>query len=58
MEERWWEELSGGKDMNSNPKNHHKTEELPLPVRRFVGDLSNKEKLLVGLDIRKPAKSD
>lgn len=32
--------------------------ELPLPVRRFVGDLSNKEKLLVGLDIRKPAKSD
>ncbi len=30
--------------------------ELPLPVRRFVGDLSNKEKLLVGLDIRKSPK--
>lgn len=27
--------------------------ELPLPVRRFVGDLSDKKKLLVGLDIRK-----
>ncbi len=30
--------------------------ELPLPVRRFVGDLSNKEKLLVGLEIRKSSK--
>lgn len=30
--------------------------ELPLPVRRFVGDLSDKEKLLVGLDIRKSRK--
>ncbi|MGB9199960.1 circadian clock KaiB family protein, partial [Methanobacterium sp.] len=27
--------------------------ELPLPIRRFVGDLSDKQKLLVGLDIRK-----
>ncbi len=27
--------------------------ELPLPIRRFVGDLSNKEKLLLGLDIKK-----
>ena len=26
--------------------------ELPLPIRRFVGDMSNAEKLLVGLDIR------
>ena len=25
---------------------------LPLPLRKFVGDMSNKEKLLVGLDIR------
>ena len=25
--------------------------ELPLPIRRFVGDLSNKEKLLLGLDL-------
>ena len=24
---------------------------LPAPVRRFIGDLSNKQKLLVGLDI-------
>jgi circadian clock protein KaiB len=30
--------------------------ELPLPIRRFVGDLSDKEKLLVGLDIRKSPK--
>ena len=26
--------------------------ELPLPIRRFVGDLSNKHKLLLGLDLR------
>lgn len=26
---------------------------LPAPLRRFVGDLSNTQKLLVGLDIRK-----
>ena len=25
--------------------------ELPAPLRRFVGDLSNKQKLLIGLDI-------
>ena len=30
--------------------------ELPLPVRRFVGDLSDKQKLIVGLDIRKSPK--
>ncbi|MBF0527791.1 MAG: circadian clock KaiB family protein [Deltaproteobacteria bacterium] len=26
--------------------------ELPLPVRRFIGDLSNQENLIVGLDLR------
>jgi circadian clock protein KaiB len=26
--------------------------ELPPPVRRFVGDLSDKKKLLLGLDLR------
>ena len=26
---------------------------LPAPLRRFVGDLSNKQKLLTGLDIQK-----
>ena len=26
--------------------------ELPLPIRRFVGDLSDKDKLLLGLDLR------
>jgi circadian clock protein KaiB len=26
---------------------------LPEPLRRFVGDLSNKEKILIGLDISK-----
>jgi len=26
--------------------------ELPLPLRKFVGDMSNTEKLLVGLDLR------
>lgn len=25
---------------------------LPLPLRRFVGDMSNKEKILVGMDMR------
>lgn len=30
--------------------------ELPLPIRRFVGDLSDKEKLLLGLDLRKTQK--
>ncbi len=25
---------------------------LPLPLRKFVGDLSNSEKILVGLDLR------
>ena len=30
--------------------------ELPLPIRRFVGDLSNKEKLLLGLDFKSQKK--
>ena len=30
---------------------------LPVPLRRFVGDLSNTEKLLVGLDIYKRQKT-
>ncbi len=30
--------------------------ELPLPIRRFVGDLSDKQKLIVGLDIRSSKK--
>ena len=28
---------------------------LPLPLRRIIGDLSNTERVLVGLDIRKMA---
>ncbi|HEU5453102.1 MAG TPA: circadian clock KaiB family protein [Terriglobales bacterium] len=28
--------------------------ELPLPIRRFIGDLSDTEKILIGLDL-KPA---
>ncbi len=32
---------------------------LPLPVRRIIGDLSNTEKVLVGLDLEKrPPKKD
>jgi circadian clock protein KaiB len=27
--------------------------ELPEPIRRFVGDMSNTEKLIVGLDLEK-----
>lgn len=27
--------------------------QLPAPLRRFVGDLSNTQKLLIGLDIRR-----
>jgi circadian clock protein KaiB len=30
--------------------------ELPLPIRRFVGDLSDKDKLLLGLDLRSSKK--
>jgi len=26
--------------------------ELPLPLHKFIGDLSNKDKVLVGLDLR------
>jgi circadian clock protein KaiB len=26
---------------------------LPAPLRRFIGDLSQKEKVLVGLDLRR-----
>lgn len=26
--------------------------ELPLPIRRIIGDLSNREQVLLGLDIR------
>jgi hypothetical protein len=26
---------------------------LPLPIRKFVGDLSNTQKILIGLDIYK-----
>src|SRR5512145_2040218 len=26
--------------------------ELPVPLRRFIGSMANKEKLLVGLDLR------
>ena len=28
------------------------TNKLPLPLRRFVGDMSDKNKLLVGLDLK------
>lgn len=28
---------------------------LPLPLRKFIGDMSDAEKILVGLDLRKPA---
>ena len=25
---------------------------LPVPIRRFIGDMSNKERILIGLDLR------
>ena len=28
--------------------------ELPLPIRRIIGDLSETEKVLLGLDLRRP----
>ncbi len=31
--------------------------ELPLPLRRFIGDMSNTERLLVGLDIKSEGKA-
>ena len=30
---------------------------LPVPIRRFIGDMSNKERILVGLDLRPKAAS-
>jgi circadian clock protein KaiB len=27
---------------------------LPVPLRRLIGDLSNKKRVLLGLDLRKP----
>ena len=30
---------------------------LPLPLRRLIGDLSNKEKVLLGLDLRVPSQT-
>jgi len=32
--------------------------ELPLPLRRIIGDLSDKEKVLLGLDLTLPSTSD
>ena len=29
--------------------------ELPLPLRKFIGDMSNRDKILVGLDIKAKA---
>ncbi len=29
--------------------------ELPPPVRRIIGDLSDQDKVLIGLDLQKPA---
>jgi len=31
---------------------------LPLPIRRFIGDMANKERILVGLDLRPKAKTN
>jgi circadian clock protein KaiB len=31
---------------------------LPLPLRRFIGDLSQTERILLGLDLRKVDKKD
>lgn len=31
---------------------------LPPPVRKIIGDLTNKEKVLIGLDIYRPAKTN
>lgn len=30
---------------------------LPLPLRRIIGDMSNEEKVLIGLDLKKLAKT-
>ncbi|MEX2531985.1 MAG: circadian clock KaiB family protein [Gemmatimonadota bacterium] len=32
--------------------------QLPLPVRRVIGDLSNSERVLVGLDIQPPDREE
>ena len=30
---------------------------LPVPIRKIIGDLSDTERVLVGLDLRKPGRS-
>ncbi|HBE20037.1 MAG TPA: circadian clock protein KaiB [Cyanobacteria bacterium UBA11149] len=32
--------------------------QLPLPLKKIIGDLSNREKILVGLDIRKTQRQE
>lgn len=32
--------------------------ELPLPLRRMIGDLSDRDKVLLGLDVRPPLNTD
>lgn len=32
--------------------------ELPLPLRRVIGDLSDRDKVLLGLDVRPPLNTD
>jgi circadian clock protein KaiB len=29
--------------------------QLPVPIRKIIGDLSNTERVLIGLDVKKPA---
>jgi circadian clock protein KaiB len=31
---------------------------LPVPIRKIIGDLSNVDRVLVGLDLRKPEESE
>ncbi|HLN19442.1 MAG TPA: circadian clock KaiB family protein, partial [Bacteroidales bacterium] len=43
-------ELAKGEQIIASPTLIKK---LPLPLRRIIGDMSNKEHVLVGLDIKK-----
>jgi circadian clock protein KaiB len=42
-------ELAKGEDIIAAPT---LIKQLPLPLRRLIGDLSNKERVLLGLDLR------
>jgi circadian clock protein KaiB len=47
--------LAGGEQIIAAPT---LVKKLPLPLRRFIGDMANQERILVGLDLRRQETSE